>query len=54
MTKEDKGGREERLDKDLASVVQKVDSAIHQAPVAQMMDSAISRINTTKTNWVIQ
>ena len=50
MTKEDKGGREERLDKDLASVVQKVDSAIHQAPVAQMMDSAISRINTTKTN----
>ena len=34
-----------RLNKDLASVVQKVDSTTHHAPVVETMDSAICRVN---------
>ena len=34
-----------RLNKDLASVVPKVDIATHQAPVVETMDSAICWVN---------
>ena len=38
----------------LGLVVQKMDSAIHQAPVIQTLDSAIQRISIREINCVVQ